>query len=87
MEWRPNKLHKLPLYKKIANYLESRIINGEFPPGSRSETSTFFYQMEAFTYGANLWMTNWMKHYYSNKLLKTEWFSPLELHSVLIVDI
>lgn len=35
MEWRPNKLNKLPLYKQIANYLESRIINGEFPPGSR----------------------------------------------------
>jgi GntR family transcriptional regulator of abcA and norABC len=35
MEWRPNKLKKLPLYKQIANYLESRIINGEFPPGSR----------------------------------------------------
>jgi GntR family transcriptional regulator of abcA and norABC len=35
MEWRPNKASELPLYKQIANYLESRILNGEFPPGSR----------------------------------------------------
>ncbi|EZP75229.1 transcriptional regulator [Parageobacillus genomosp. 1] len=35
MEWRPDRTSKIPLYKQIANYLESRILNGEFPPGSR----------------------------------------------------
>jgi GntR family transcriptional regulator of abcA and norABC len=35
MEWRPNKADGLSLYKQIANYLESRILNGEFPPGTR----------------------------------------------------
>lgn len=35
MEWRPDRASEVPLYKQIANYLESRILNGEFPPGSR----------------------------------------------------
>jgi GntR family transcriptional regulator, regulator for abcA and norABC len=35
MNWKPVKTKKLPLYKQISSYLETRILNGEFPPGSR----------------------------------------------------
>lgn len=35
MEWKPTKKRNSPLYRQIANYLENRILNGEFPPGSR----------------------------------------------------
>ena len=35
MGWKPVKSRKLPLYKQICSYLETRILNGEFPPGSR----------------------------------------------------
>lgn len=34
MSWKPNKLINLPVYKQISNYMESRIIHGEFPSGS-----------------------------------------------------
>ncbi|AQX56139.1 PLP-dependent aminotransferase family protein [Priestia flexa] len=35
MDWKPIKTKQLPLYKQIISYLESRILNGEYPPGSR----------------------------------------------------
>ncbi|TWI59106.1 PLP-dependent aminotransferase family protein [Halalkalibacter nanhaiisediminis] len=35
MEWKPDKVNDLPLYKQISNYLESCILNGEWPSGSR----------------------------------------------------
>jgi GntR family transcriptional regulator of abcA and norABC len=34
MTWKPNKAPGMPIYKQIAHYIESRIVNGEFPPGS-----------------------------------------------------
>lgn len=34
MSWKPNKSIGIPLYKQISNYMESRIINGEYPFGS-----------------------------------------------------
>lgn len=35
MDWKPVKTKKFPLYKQICSFLETRILNGEFPPGSR----------------------------------------------------
>src|SRR5437868_2990070 len=35
MDWKPVKTKKFPLYKQICSFFETRIINGEFPPGSR----------------------------------------------------
>jgi GntR family transcriptional regulator of abcA and norABC len=35
MEWKPERSKALPLYKQILAYLETKIVNGEFPPGSR----------------------------------------------------
>jgi GntR family transcriptional regulator of abcA and norABC len=35
MDWKPVKTKKFPIYKQICSYLETRILNGEFPPGSR----------------------------------------------------
>lgn len=49
MEWKPVKRNKLPLYRQIANYLETRILNGEFPPGSRLPSERDL---------ANLWQVN-----------------------------
>jgi GntR family transcriptional regulator, regulator for abcA and norABC len=34
MDWKPDKSLQTPVYIQIANYLESRILNGEFPSGS-----------------------------------------------------
>lgn len=34
MEWKPNKVNGMPIYKQIANYIETRIQNGEYPAGS-----------------------------------------------------
>lgn len=35
MNWKPSKTKGIPLYKQISSYLESKIVNGEFPAGSR----------------------------------------------------
>ncbi|SDE54990.1 DNA-binding transcriptional regulator, MocR family, contains an aminotransferase domain [Priestia aryabhattai B8W22] len=35
MNWKPDKNKQLPLYKQIFLFLESKILNGEYPPGSR----------------------------------------------------
>lgn len=35
MEWKPSRENKIPLYRQISNYFEIRILNGEFPQGSR----------------------------------------------------
>jgi GntR family transcriptional regulator, regulator for abcA and norABC len=35
MGWKPERTEKLPLYKQILSHLETKIVNGEFPPGSR----------------------------------------------------
>lgn len=34
MEWKPNKVESVPIYKQIADYMETRIMNGEYPSGS-----------------------------------------------------
>ncbi|KQX48821.1 MocR-like pyridoxine biosynthesis transcription factor PdxR [Paenibacillus sp. Root444D2] len=34
MSWLPNKTNGIPVYKQISNYMESRIMNGEYPSGS-----------------------------------------------------
>ncbi|MDF2652973.1 MAG: GntR family transcriptional regulator [Paenibacillus sp.] len=34
MSWLPNKSNGIPVYKQISNYMESRIMNGEYPSGS-----------------------------------------------------
>jgi DNA-binding transcriptional MocR family regulator len=34
MEWKPTKAAGIAVYKQIANYIEGRIMNGEFPSGS-----------------------------------------------------
>lgn len=34
MEWKPDRLHDKPIYKQIVEYIEYRILNGEYPPGS-----------------------------------------------------
>ncbi|MED1438218.1 PLP-dependent aminotransferase family protein [Aeribacillus composti] len=49
MEWKPDRTSEIPLYKQIANYLESRILNGEFPPGSRLPSERYL---------ANQWKVN-----------------------------
>ncbi|MFB3160073.1 PLP-dependent aminotransferase family protein [Neobacillus sp. 179-J 1A1 HS] len=35
MDWKPKRTKELPLYKQILSFLETKIVNGEFPPGSR----------------------------------------------------
>ncbi|SFH42628.1 DNA-binding transcriptional regulator, MocR family, contains an aminotransferase domain [Priestia megaterium] len=35
MDWKPDKRRQLPLYKQIYLFLESKILNSEYPPGSR----------------------------------------------------
>ncbi len=49
MEWKPTKRNKFPLYRQIADYLETRISNGEFPPGSRLPSERDL---------ANIWQVN-----------------------------
>ncbi|WP_047152720.1 PLP-dependent aminotransferase family protein [Aneurinibacillus tyrosinisolvens] len=34
MEWKPNRSDNKPIYKQIVEYIESRISNGEYPPGT-----------------------------------------------------
>jgi DNA-binding transcriptional MocR family regulator len=34
MDWIPNKANGIPVYKQISNYMESRILNGDYPSGS-----------------------------------------------------
>lgn len=34
MDWQPNRESRIPLYKQIAQYLEQRISNGEYPSGT-----------------------------------------------------
>jgi len=34
MEWKPIKQGNLPVYKQIADYMENRIMNGEYPSGT-----------------------------------------------------
>jgi len=34
MEWKPSRSKGLPVYKQIANYMEMRIMNGEYPSGT-----------------------------------------------------
>ena len=34
MEWKPDKQSEIPLYQQISDYIQRRIVYGEFPPGS-----------------------------------------------------
>jgi GntR family transcriptional regulator of abcA and norABC len=34
MDWKPDKQSDIPLYQQIADYIEKRIIYGEYPPGT-----------------------------------------------------
>ncbi|WP_232698047.1 MocR-like pyridoxine biosynthesis transcription factor PdxR [Brevibacillus daliensis] len=34
MSWKPNRESPIPVYKQIVQYLEQRISNGEYPPGT-----------------------------------------------------
>ncbi|AJY77329.1 PLP-dependent aminotransferase family protein [Paenibacillus beijingensis] len=41
MEWRPSKAEGVPIYKQIAYYMETRIFNGEYPPGGSLPSERF----------------------------------------------
>jgi DNA-binding transcriptional MocR family regulator len=34
MEWKPDKQSDIPIYQQIANYIQKRIVYGEYPPGT-----------------------------------------------------
>ncbi|USG66148.1 PLP-dependent aminotransferase family protein [Brevibacillus ruminantium] len=42
MDWKPDRESQLPVYKQIAQYLEQRISNGEFPSGTPLPSERLF---------------------------------------------